>query len=362
MTFFYLGTILRHSDKIYHKQGNTWHITGDYIMASLAEIRAKLASMENKGSSNSPTQSDNAIYPHWNIDEGSTATLRFLPDGDNSNDFFWVERQMIRLTFPGVKGGDMKAVTVQVPCGEMYGDNCPVLTEVRPWFKDPSLEDMGRKYWKKRSYIFQGFVPENPLNETAPENPIRRFVISPQIFNIIKASLMDPDMENIPTDYVNGTDFRITKTTKGQYADYSTSKWARKESSLNEDQLSAIDTNGLFDLKSFLPARPTDDGYRAIAEMFAASVDGELYDPEKWGQYYRPYGVEVNTTKTQATVAPAQVSATVTETNTAETPVEAEPAPATVVAETPTPATTEAGSGGKSADDILAMIRSRSAS
>jgi len=236
-------------------------------MASLAEIRAKLAAMENKGSSNSPTQSDNAIYPFWNIDEGTSCTLRFLPDGNPNADFFWVERQMIRLTFPGVVGGDSKPVTVQVPCMEMYNETCPVLTEVRPWFKDPSLEDMGRKYWKKRSYIFQGFVNENPLNETAPENPIRRFVIGPQIFNIIKGALMDPDMENIPTDYVNGTDFRLTKTSKGQYADYSTSKWARKESALTEEQLASIDTHGLFDLNDFLPAKPTAEGVQAISNV-----------------------------------------------------------------------------------------------
>ena len=193
-------------------------------MASLAEIRAKLQAMESKGSgSKQQSGGDNAIYPHWNIDEGTSATLRFLPDADVDNTFFWQERQMIRLTFPGIKGGDMKPVTVQVPCAEMYGDTCPVLTEVRPWFKDPSLEDMGRKYWKKRSYIFQGYVTENPMTEAnTPENPIRRFVISPQIFNIIKSALMDPDMENMPTDYMNGTDFRVTKTTKGQYADYST--------------------------------------------------------------------------------------------------------------------------------------------
>jgi hypothetical protein len=120
-------------------------------MASLAEIRAKLENMETKpGSNKSQSQSDNAIYPFWNIDEGQSATLRFLPDSNPDNTFFWVERQMIRLTFPGVVGGENKPVTVQVPCGEMYGETCPVLTEVRPWFKDPSLEDMGRKYWKKR--------------------------------------------------------------------------------------------------------------------------------------------------------------------------------------------------------------------
>ena len=244
-------------------------------MASLAEIRAKLASMENnKSSSQSSTGGDNAIYPHWNIDEGTSAVLRFLPDADVDNTFFWQERQMIRLSFPGVKGGDSKPVTVQVPCAEMYGDTCPVLTEVRPWFKDASLEDMGRKYWKKRSYIFQGFVTENPLNETAPENPIRRFVISPQIFNIIKSALMDPDMENIPTDYINGTDFRVTKTTKGQYADYSTSKWMRKERALDETELASIDTNGLYTLSDFLPKRP---GERYASALTKISLNNKVF-------------------------------------------------------------------------------------
>jgi len=333
-------------------------------MASLAEIRAKLASMENKPSASS-TQStgDNAIYPHWNIEEGTSATLRFLPDADPNNTFFWVERQMIRLTFPGVKGGEMKPVTVQVPCAEMYGDTCPVLTEVRPWFKDPSLEDMGRKFWKKRSYIFQGFVTENPLSETAPENPIRRFVISPQIFNIIKSALMDPDMENIPTDYVNGTDFRVTKTTKGQYADYSTSKWARKERALDNTELEAIDKFGLYTLTDFLPKRPGQDELQAISEMFQASVDGELYDLEKWGNFYKPYGVDVpsSSVSVQATTPSVQAQTTNVETQ-SEAPLDEAVAPSSTAPapqETATPQPATEGSK-PSADDILNMIRNRS--
>ena len=338
-------------------------------MASLAEIRAKLQSMESKPGS-SPAQSDKAIYPFWNIDEGTSTVLRFLPDDDPNNTFFWVERQMIRLTFPGVVGGEQKPVTVQVPCMEMWGETCPVLTEVRPWFKDASLEDMGRKYWKKRSYIFQGFVNENPLNEEAPDNPIRRFVIGPQIFNIIKSALMDPEMENLPTDYVNGTDFRLSKTTKGQYADYSTSKWARKESALDESQLAAIDSNGLFNLNDFLPAKPTAEGVQAIAEMFQASVDGELYDPAKWGNFYKPFGLDTGT-KTQSTVAPAQPAPAVSEPATESvapvvTPAtETAPAPVEPVAEAPAPATASVDngdSGKKSADDILNMIRNRQSS
>ena len=337
-------------------------------MASLAEIRAKLQAMESKSSgSQSQSGGDNAIYPHWNIDVGTSAVLRFLPDEDPDNAFYWVERQMIRLTFPGVKGGDMKPVTVQVPCAEMYGDTCPVLTEVRPWFKDSSLEDMGRKYWKKRSYIFQGFVTENPLSEESPENPIRRFVISPQIFNIIKSALMDPDMENLPTDYMNGTDFRVTKTTKGQYADYSTSKYARKERALDEKELAAIDSYGLYNLSDFLPKRPGQEELQAIAEMFQASVDGELYDAEKWGNFYKPYGVDVPKTATQKTTESAQAPAATP----APAPVvekEAEPtAPLSEAVETQATAAepkaepvAETSGEKPSADDILNMIRNRS--
>ena len=141
-------------------------------MATLAEIRAKLLEKEQR--TGGGYQSDNAIYAFWNIPENSTATLRFLPDSDETNTFFWKERQMIRLSFPGIKGQDeSRSVTVQVPCVEMWGDACPVHAEIRPWFKDPSLEDEGRKYWKKRSYIFQGFVTDNPMSDDQPpENPM----------------------------------------------------------------------------------------------------------------------------------------------------------------------------------------------
>ncbi|MBQ0941679.1 hypothetical protein, partial [Acinetobacter baumannii] len=87
-------------------------------MASLAEIRARLAAAEsNKGGQSQG--GDNAIYPHWNIDEGQSATLRFLPDGNAKNTFFWAERAMIKLPFAGIKGEmDSKQVQVQVPCVE----------------------------------------------------------------------------------------------------------------------------------------------------------------------------------------------------------------------------------------------------
>ena len=264
-------------------------------MASLAEIRARIQAQENKTQSKgSNTQSDNAVYPHWNMDEGSTATIRFLPDGDSKNDFFWVEKQIIKLPFNGVKGDpNVKQVIVQVPCVEMYGDSCPILAEVRPWYKDETLKEMANKYWKKRSYLFQGFVRQNPLgDDKVPANPIRRFIISPQIIPIVKTSLMDPEILETPTDYMRGLDFNIKKTSKGGYADYSTSNFARRESALTEAELAAIEAHGLFDLKEFLPKKPTEAELKIIKEMFEASVDGQAFDNDRWGQYYRPWGLE----------------------------------------------------------------------
>ena len=249
-------------------------------MASLAEIRAKLKEQESRTSGGSQSGGDNAIFPFWNMKEGETSTLRFLPDGDESNTFFWKERLMIKLPFAGIKGEtDSRPVQVQIPCMEMYGETCDILNEVRGWFKDPSLEDMGRKYWKKRSYVFQGFVADTPLQEDrTPENPIRRFIIGPQIFQIIKAALMDPDMEELPTDYTAGVDFRLAKTTKGGYADYSTSNWARRERPLGDAEMQAVNTHGLFNLGDFLPKKPTDVEIKVMKEMFEASVDGEAYE------------------------------------------------------------------------------------
>jgi hypothetical protein len=327
-------------------------------MASLAEIRAKLAEQQNR-TTGSTGGGDNAIYPHWNMQEGKEAVVRFLPDGNSDNTFFWVERAMIKLPFAGVKGeSDNRNVIVQVPCVEMYNDGttCPILSEVRGWFKDKSLEDMGRKYWKKRSYIFQGFVVDDPLKEdSTPDNPVRRFIIGPQIFQIIKGALMDPELEELPTDYMRGVDFRIKKTSKGGYADYSTSQWSRRERALSDEEKAAVDTNGLFNLNDFLPKKPGDVELQVMKEMFEASVDGEAYDMDKWGQYFKPAGMgqatgDPNKSKASAPTQPAA-------------PAQAEPAAAPQAEAAPVAETTEApkesGDSANRAQDILAMIRNR---
>jgi hypothetical protein len=183
-------------------------------------------------------------------------------------------------------------------------------------------------------------------DDTTPANPIRRFVVSPQLIPIIKTGLMDPEMEELPTHYTRGLDFVIRKTSKGGYADYSTSNWARKETALTEVEQAAIEAHGLFNLSDFLPKKPTPAEIQIIKEMFEASVDGQPYDNERWGNYFRPYGIEAPTTGNAPAVTKATAPASTADDD--KIPFDADEA---VV----TPKTTSSDK----AQDILAMIRSR---
>jgi len=327
-------------------------------MATLAEIRARIEAEQTKNQNRGSANQDNVVYPFWNIDEGVTASVRFLPDGDNSNSFFWVERQVIKLPFNGVKGANnSNQVLVQVPCMETWGENCPILAEVRPWYKNDSLKEIANKYWKKRSYIFQGFVRQNPLgDDVTPANPIRRFVITSQLFTLIKASLMDPELEELPTDYVHGLDFNIKKTmAKSGYPEYTTSTWARKETSLTAAEVAAIEAHGLYNLSDWLPKKPSESELRVIKEMFEASVDGQQYDADKWGAYYRPFGVDAPNS-VQPDAASAVAAATAAPRVTTVVVEDDEPEVQSVAHK---PAAVTASSSTDKAADILRMIRER---
>lgn len=278
---------------------------------SFAELKAKMIEQQarkERGRSGNFGNS-NAVYPFWNNPDGSTAVLRFLPDGDESNDFFWLERLIIKLPFNGVKGSaDSKPVVVEVPCTDMWkAKSCPVTAEISPWWKDKALEDMARKYYRKKSYVFQGFVVSNPVEEeTPPENSIRRFIINPSVFDRIKLILLAQDVETSPTDYDNGLDFYLTKTKQGTFANYDSSGWTKpgtlgtiKPRSLSDDERQAIETHGLWNLGNFLPKKPDEEHLTAIMELFNASVNDELYDMDRWGQLYSPIGMRFNNNSTE---------------------------------------------------------------
>jgi len=263
----------------------------------LERIRQLMREEEDKKSGNNRQTSsgDNASYPFWNIPEGSTALVRFLPDADPENPWFWAERQTIKLPFDGTINGDSptkNTVTVTVPCVDMFGDMCPIIAETKPWWKDEDKKEAARLYYKRRSFITQAFVVNSPVEEqNKPENPIRRLILGNELIQKLKAGMADVEMEYLPTDYQSGTDFKIKKTKKGEYNNYGTSEWSRRSRPLSEAEVIALEQFKLFNLADFRGPRPDADGIAAIKAMFHASLRGDPYDFAQFGKYFKPYGV-----------------------------------------------------------------------
>jgi hypothetical protein len=88
-----------------------------------------------------------------------------------------------------------------------------------------------------------------------------------------------------------------------------------------------------------------------MKEMFEASVDGEAYDLERWGQYFKPAGLGSATGDPNKATSRAAAPAPVADED--DAPFDTTPAPKAEAA----PAG-DAG-GASRAQDILAMIRNR---
>jgi hypothetical protein len=102
-----------------------------------------------------------------------------------------------------------------------------------------------------------------------------------------------------------------------------------------------------------LPKKPSEAELRIIKEMFEASVDGRPYDNDKWGAYYRPYGLDAPTgTKSAQQSAPANTN----ETDSVASALADDDTPPFDVDPIVVP---QKSTSSDKAQDILAMIRAR---
>lgn len=345
-------------------------------MKTLAEIRAELKAQDEKAKAikdgtytgGGDGQPD-AFLAHWNIAEGAPLNLRFLEDGDKSNPVFWRERTMIKLPFRGVKGVHNDMTFVTVPCNEMWGpkDSCPVRKEVRGWYKslettpDEDLKKLASTYWGSKSYLLQCLIaPESTpvLKDNPPENPVRRVLLSKQLFTKVRSILLNTGIREFPTHPEFGRDFTIVKQKNGGgYAAYDESQFCMSERPWNDEERAAIEQYGLFDLGEYMPKQPTQEELQAIAEMFEASVNGEAYDPTRWAFAYRPAGVQRPTGDAPASIPPVAQSSTPV--STPSTPVvESAPVVETKVETTPvTQPEVKVEKTSSSTADLLARLK-----
>src|SRR4051812_6109229 len=85
------------------------------------------------------------FFPFWTMQEGSTLTVRFLPDLDEDNPLgFLVENLEHELVINNEKQ--------HLPCISMYGQSCSICQLSREYYSEKN-EPAGKKYYRKKSYI-----------------------------------------------------------------------------------------------------------------------------------------------------------------------------------------------------------------
>lgn len=213
----------------------------------------------------------NNYYPFWNMEVGEQAVIRFLPDANEDNPMgFLVEKIMHTLEINGEKKS--------VPCLKMYGEDCPICKVSAAFYKKDDKEN-GKKYWRKKQYIAQALIIEDPLpvdKETGEnhQGKVRFIALGNKLYDAIKDAFESGDLEEIPFLYKGGTNFIIKKRQQGEYADYSRSMFAKYPSDLDDETIAHVEST-IVDLSTLLPKNP---GVEKIEAMLKAALTGTQYD------------------------------------------------------------------------------------
>lgn len=227
--------------------------------------------LRNAFNSGNRPQAPSNYFPFFAMNDGESSTIRFLPDLDQDNPLgFLVEKRTHVLTING------RAKTV--PCLKMYGNKpCPICTVSSNYYNAGDAVN-GKKYYRKIQHIGQALVVQTSVTprgegEEPFEGTVRLVQISPQIHKVIHEAIMSGDLEEDPSHFENGTNFIIKKDRQGEYSTYSFSKFAKRETALDEDTIEYVKSQ-MKDLSTLLPAEPPLEEIEALleAEMSGSTV------------------------------------------------------------------------------------------
>ena len=229
-----------------------------------ADFKAKFAANTAAGGGK-----QNNYYPFFKMPDDSTARIRFLPDANEDNPLgFMIEKVTHQLKV----NGENKTVA----CLASYGEECPVCKVSKEYY-DAGDKVNGKLYWKKKNYLAQAMIMEDPIIEKGHENAVGKvkiFSIGYSIFKIIKDSFESGELDVAPFAYEGGTDFLIKKTKQGEFASYTLSKFARKSSDLTEEEIEVADA-GIVDLSTLLSKKPE---LSAVEGILMAALTGKAYN------------------------------------------------------------------------------------
>lgn len=232
---------------------------------SLAELAAAFAS---KASNEGANQDWKLFFKFWAAPVDSVSVVRFLPDADDTNPMaFLVEN----LTHDLVINGKRETVA----CLKMYDEECPICALSQTYYDKDSPEHnvaLGKKYYRKKSYIGQVLVLETPV-EHDQEQTVKLIEFGPKIFKQIQSAFQSGDLEEPPYELKGGYNFRIKKTKSGEYADYGTSSFSPKQTDVDDEVIESINLFNLADYRAPKQSRET------LETMLLADQTGGSVEP-----------------------------------------------------------------------------------
>lgn len=235
---------------------------------SLADVAAAFAAKASGGGGGN--QDWKLFFNFWKAPVDTISTVRFLPDANEDNPMaFLVENMAHELTINGKRE--------KVPCLKMYGEDCPICALSQKYYdeKDPDHnEQLGKKYYRKKSYIGQVIVVDSPV-EHDQSQVIKLIEFGPKIFKQILSALGSGDLEEPPYELKGGYNFRIKKTKSGEYADYGTSSFSPKQTDVADDLIGQLN---LYDLSEYRTARVTRE---YLETLLTAEQTGGAMPPKE---------------------------------------------------------------------------------
>jgi hypothetical protein len=239
--------------------------------SKLEALKANFAKKDSGGGGDAVWK---LFYPFWKCEVDSVATVRFLPDLDANNSLgFLVESLQHELVINGQKK--------KVPCLTMHGEDCPICNLSRKYY-DEKNEAMGKKYYRKKSYIGQVIVIESPI-EHDQSQLVKLIEFGPQVFKQIQAAFQSGDLDEAPYEFKGGYNFRFRKTTTGgtnPQNSYTTSNFSPKQTDLEDELVAQLELYTLADYRGAKIERETVEAL-LVADQTGGSLPASATPADK---------------------------------------------------------------------------------
>lgn len=228
-------------------------------------LREKFMKRDEEEKSKKSGKGDKRFLNYYDLDFGEKMTIRLLPDGGDSGEYY--------LEY-ATHGPNLKTRGVTgIACSyTSSGEDCSVCAKSFDHHSDGD-KDEAFKWRRKETFIGQCLVIDSPIeiNETEDVNPVKLVYLPWGMVDVIKEAITEGQVEN-PMD----VDFIIKKTkNKGNRAEYGKSYFANSVEPLDDDILDAFDNGemNLYDLSEELPAATTSEEMEEWLEKTIKIVD-----------------------------------------------------------------------------------------